>query len=498
MKKKMHYSKIACLVLSLMMVLIPCRAEAAVSYGSYGYDYYGYEVPQPAPYTVTDVLTGSQISEDLGAFADPADMFVTEHRIYIVDSGNNRIVVLKEDFSLDFVIERFTLPGGTEEESFNNPQGIYVTDAGSIYVADSYNGRVLEFDETGNAIRSIGKPETSLLSTAFDYRPMKLVVDDAGRIFISAYGVNLGLIELNADGQFSTFVGAIEVTMNFMEYIWRHYFTTEAQQARMTSSIPTEYSNIFIDEKDFIYGTISNLSEEQIEQGANMVRRLNPAGKDVLRRNGNFPITGEWDGESYSKFVDISVLHSGVYFLLDSIQGKIFCYDYDGNLIVVFGKDGNRYGNFSMPVAIGSRKEGGELLVLDRGNNSLYRFTATKYGASILKALSDSASGSMEESMEAWQEVIKQHAYNEFASLGIGRYYLQIGEYQLAMEYFQNANSKAYYSRAYALWRKQVMQETFGVYVTILVVVAVLVLGIRSFKRFSRKVRENKWKQSNV
>ncbi|MGF7142968.1 hypothetical protein HNQ56_001390 [Anaerotaenia torta] len=504
-----------CLLLIFTTISNPMSVSAAAPYNSYSYNYWGDVVVEPAPYTVFDVISGNDVSKELGDFNSPSDMFTTNGRIYVADSGNNRIVVLKEDFTLDFIITEFVVPNQdnnreeasdvTEEDKakpnipdpysshFNNPQGIYVSNEGHIYVADTYNSRILEFDDKGQLLRMIGKPNTPLLSSSFTYKPMKLVVDDAGRIYISAYGVNLGLIELSPEGEFKTFTGAIEVTTNFVDYIWKHYFSTNEQQDRMVSNIPTEYSNLFIDNRQFIYGTISTLSEKDIAAGADVIRRLNPSGKDVLRRLGNLPIVGDRSSEGdRSKFVDITALESGVYFALDAVQGKIFAYDYDGNLLFVFGKLGNRWGNTKSPIALNCLNNGTRLLVLDYLNNSIYVYDITEYGSSILHALEFGYGGSMKQAVQAWENVLRLNSNNEYAYLGIGRYYLQEKEYKAAMEYFKKVNNRSYYSKAYSLNRKSIMQDSFGIYIMLFIAVSAIITLITAIKRFNAKVRRER------
>ena len=52
--------------------------------------------------------------------------------------------------------------------------------------------------------------------------------------------------------------------------------------------MPTEFSNLTTDEKG-LYATVSSSSV----QSADMVKRLNPSGTDVLRRQGFFPPMGD-------------------------------------------------------------------------------------------------------------------------------------------------------------------------------------------------------------
>lgn len=56
----------------------------------------------------------------------------------------------------------------------------------------------------------------------------------------------------------------------------------------MTLFIPTECSNMDLDDRGFIYTTVSG-GEINIEQ---VIRKLNPAGVDVLKRNGVHPPMG--------------------------------------------------------------------------------------------------------------------------------------------------------------------------------------------------------------
>ena len=135
-------------------------------------------------------------------------------------------------------------------EGLSGPQGVFVTKEHRVYVADSGNGRVVEYDEDKDVVREIGRPETDLIDASQNYVPTKVVVDDAGRIYVIAYGINMGLVEFNEAGEFQGFMGATQVTVSPFEYMWKTYFSTDAQKQRMETIIPTEYSNIFVDQSD--------------------------------------------------------------------------------------------------------------------------------------------------------------------------------------------------------------------------------------------------------
>ena len=72
--------------------------------------------------------------------------------------------------------------------------------------------------------------------------------------------------------------------------------------------IPTEFSNLDIDGKGFVYATNIDVGSKE------PIKRLNPSGEDVLKRFGYFPVAGDIYYRRTvgpSKFVDIKVLGDG-------------------------------------------------------------------------------------------------------------------------------------------------------------------------------------------
>ena len=406
----------------------------------------------------------------------------------MADTGNSRILILNLDGS---TAQEVTAADGAED-LLNQPQGVFVTDAGHLYVADSGNSRIVEYDENLNFVRQIGRPVTNLISASQAYTPIRLVVDHSDRIYVIAYGINMGLVEFDKDGVFQGFMGATEVSVSTFEYIWKNYFSTEAQQARMETIIPTEYSDIFVDDENFIYATISNLSEEDHMQGADMVRRLNPTGTDVLRRLGNNDIVGDLNGRSFSTFVDVAATDYGCYFILDSAGGKIFAYDYDGNSLFAFGKKGIKEGNVQQPVALALGEGQDKIYVLDNTLGSILTFEITDYGRHLLDALRLNDIGDAEGSNREWQAVIHSNSNNEMAYIGLGKTYLAEGQYKQAMEYFRLGNSRKYYTKAFFYYRKELMENNFGKAMLVLglgIVIALIVYYVFRFRRWVGEVR---------
>ncbi|MCR5055168.1 MAG: NHL repeat-containing protein [Lachnospiraceae bacterium] len=486
-KRKLIAALAAACALSLS---VPMTAHAEVPYETYCYNYYSEGVAQPHVYLYDSTLSFSSFELSL---KNPQDMFIQRGFIYIADTDNSRIVKTNEAGELLMEIKNASGP----EDLLSKPQGVFVAEDGRIFVADSGNGRVVEYDKEGNFIRSIGRPVTDLIDDTVVYIPQKVVVDNDGRIYVSAYGINLGLIEFDMEGNFQSFMGAAQVSVSPFEYIWKNYFSTKEQRARMATIVPTEYSNIFVDKNNFIYATIGNLSREDMLNGADAVRRLNPTGKDILRRLGHYPINGDQyksaDG-NWSSFYDITATEYGCYFILDNANGKVFGYDYDGNSLFVFGHNGYREGNVQNAVAIGASEDASKLYILDYKLNSILVYTITEYGEHLLSALRLNDLGDSEGSIAEWKEVLRLNGNSEFAYTGLGKNFLAEGDYVAAMDYFKSGNNRKYYSKALYYHRKELMERNFGKIMLILAIVILIpitIVCIRKIKRWAGEVRCN-------
>lgn len=101
---------------------------------------------------------GIQGSGD-GQFVNPSGLATdSTGRVYVVESGNNRV---QEFTSSGAFIRKWGANGGdgssgSANGEFSNPQGVAVSPAGNVYVADTNNGRIQEFTSTGTFIRKWG------------------------------------------------------------------------------------------------------------------------------------------------------------------------------------------------------------------------------------------------------------------------------------------------------------------------------------------------------
>lgn len=484
-KREKIWKSITLLALTFALTLLP-RGTARAStmpYDTYSYDWWGEDVKQPHAYLYTESLNG--VSSGTG-LKNPQDMFYKDGLLYIADTDNNRILILtREGEYVDEIAE-----------GLSAPRGVFVTPEDHIYVADSGNGRIVEYDENKKPLREIGRPQTDLIDASQNYVPTKVVVDGAGRIYVIAYGINMGLVEFNEFGEFQGFMGATQVTASPFEYMWKNYFSTDAQKQRMETIIPTEYSNIFVDKTNFVYATISNLSDEDHLNGADSIRRLNPTGTDVLRRLGNYSIIGDLysasDEASWSAFTDVAATDYGCYFILDNAGGKVFCYDYDGNSLFIFGGTGNRSGLTRNPTALALSDDQSVLYILDAQLGSVLVYEVTEYGSNLLGAMEAHYNGNTEESDRLWREVLRENANSEVAYIGMGKISMREGDYEQAMKYFKLGNSRKYYTRAFEFYRKEKMQTNFPRIMGGAIILAVVWLAVVVGKKIKRWAGEAK------
>lgn len=123
----------------LLTLLLPYSA-AAMNIRStdidYVWDHEGTRLYIPKTYQVETV-----IDDVAGGFNNPQDIFIdAQGRIFVADTGNNRIVQMSPEHE---VVAVFT---GDGEKEFSEPAGVFVTEEGEIYVADNRPVLIIQND----------------------------------------------------------------------------------------------------------------------------------------------------------------------------------------------------------------------------------------------------------------------------------------------------------------------------------------------------------------
>lgn len=487
---------VLCAATAIMTFASPLTVEAGYGY-TYNYDYWGDVQYSPDAYEVGGVFTSSELGLDTKLNA-PQGMFVSGRKVYICDTGNNRIVVLtrdtEESFKVENIIESFNLGSNadTDVNTFNMPTDISVSEEGDMYIADQNNNRIVKLDKDLNYKMSFTKPTDQTFDQSITFLPSKISVDTAGRVYCIAVNVNQGLIKFENDGVFSGFVGATKVTYEWTDYIWKKLATKE-QRAQMASFVPTEYDNLFIDHEGFVYVCTTNVSEADLDSGAaTPIRRLNMIGNDILVRNGNYEIIGdiEWDNaagyDGPSLITDITALENDVYVALDKTRGRLFAYDDQGRMLYAFGGNGNMDGYFKKPIAIDHM--GNDLLVLDDQDCSITLFTNTIFGKNIFKAIEQFQLGQYTESGQSWQAVMDMNGNYDLAYIGIGRSLLRQKKYGEALDYFKLKYDEDNYSKAFKQYRKAWVEDHIGIIFVLFFLVLIVPLAIGKVKKLKIEI----------
>jgi tetratricopeptide (TPR) repeat protein len=339
----------------------------------------------------------------------------------------------------------------------------------------------------------------------FIYQPVSLVVDDSGRIYVVALSVIMGIIQLSSDGLYEGFVGAQKVSYNPVEYVWKQLMTDQ-QNARVKSFVPTEFNNVAIDAKGFIYATTSAINPADLQADisnpsktpqVSAIKRLNPSGEDVLHRNGGISISGDLqfdyvDGgkNGQSVITDVALGDSKTYTLLDKNRSRYFTYSYEGDMLFAYGVYGNQSGTTLSPSAIAYK--GTDFLVLDSAAAKITVYKRTHYGELIYKALDDYNNFRYDDAVSVWKETLKINSNLNLAYLGIGQSLAKQKKLEQAMEYFRVIDDKTNYSSTYKEYRQVIFEKYFG-YI-IIIIFLLLFFIVRAFRKIKKINRDEKYK----
>ena len=463
---------------------------------SYNYDYWGDVQMTPDPYRVLTVIDSSSLGlEQLDNLSinNPQGLFARGRDVYVVDTGNNRILQLHLDGEKVTLTRIITEISGAEPATLNGPTDLFADEEGNIYIADYNNHRVIMANKDLNLMKEFRKPTDATFNQSSEFLPSKIAVDVAGRVYVLATNVNKGFMKYESDTSFTGYIGANPVKIDMADYIWKRYFMSREQRAASESFVPTEYENLYIDEKGFIYATNTVFSEWELKSDtAKPIRRLNGVGNDILIKNDRYPPIGDlyWKSESIqygpSKLTDITALDNEIYVAVDKIRGRLFGYDSQGVMLWAFGTKGNADGAFNRPTALDHI--GYDLLVLDGLKNSVTVFTPTEYGQLIYDATDTYLDGDYDRSAELWQEVMKLNANYPLAFRGLGRSMLRQEKYLEAMDYFERAHDRDDYGRAFKQYRKIWIEKNVLWIVLILAVLLLIPLILGRIKKMRWEV----------
>ena len=388
-------------------------------------------------------------------------------------------------------------------------------------MCDTDNNRILVFATEGNTeyaegdfIRIIAEPESEVFPDDHIYKPIAVAVSSSGYTYVVSSTTYQGIISLNSDGEFAGFIGTQSQSLTLMDMIWRRFQTAE-QKNKSTKNVSTEFNNLNINEKGFIFASTASISEDDMLKAINAkstesdyapVKMLNPNGEDVMKRSGFYPpageinvniaITPDYSITGTSKVTDVALGPEGTWSLIDSKREKVFTYDEDGNLLFAFGDKGSQLGNITgiqaIDYAYDNRDEENAfnyLMILDKENDTVTVYKRTEYGDVLVKALKNQRDRNFDLAANDWNNILQRNSNFDMSYIGIGKSLSRQGHYKEAMDYFEHAYDTTNYSDAYQQVRKQWI-EKFA-YVVPVVVVLFFVILSKIFK-YAKKVNERR------
>lgn len=470
----------------LLLGATSARADSGASDESYLITPDGRRIPAPLGYVFAARIGGG--------FSDPQDLFVdsASGRIYVADSGNNRVVVMEGSGR---VIQEISA-------GLKSPEGVFVDANGDIWIADTGNQRVAVFTSAGTFKAEYHKPQSDLLE-GYDFSPHKIVVDRRGFIFVvTGSNENLGVLVFDTAERFRGFFGRARTPFHLTRFL-ANLFASDAQKLRMEKVKPSPLGNIHLDADGFIYAVSPVLDVDQIQ-------RLNAVGQNVYGEGlhtgagrlrdkltgGEGQAFGEYNEatNSGSQFIDVAVdSQLGVVSALDINTYQIYQYDQTGNLIAIFGGRGQRAGQFAKPVSLAAGSDG-TLYILDSGRSDIEVLAPTDTMRLIHQASFEYFNGNYQQAAQYWRQVAERDTNFTLAHSGLGKALLRQNKFSEAMAEYRLADDKGGYSAAFQEFRYAWLRSHFGLAgLSVAGILLTTALWGKPIGRVTRRLRDRFW-----
>lgn len=511
-KKGVSSRIVAFLLMLVVMMSVFAVTASAESIQKTPYDSYTYWTAPGTNWSVSATpmyehkATIDAASLGVTALKDPSDVFTdSQGLIYIMDAGNGRLLVVNPDFTLNSVIT--DLKYGEETLNFTGAQGVFVTPDQKIYIADTENARVIITNLEQQVLDILLLPEADVIPESFNYRPAKIAVDLKGFTYVLSDGSYYGAILYKPDGSFSGFFGSNSVEgsiLGVFEKIYEMIFVTDEQKMNQEKSLPYSFTDIAVDENNFVYTATGAVSTSVSNIG--QLKKLSPGGTNVLKNktatdvvsaeNTNF---SDGIGIKYAKSAgsgyawrvtdvgSMDVDKYGFMYGLCKAYGHVLIYDQECNQIGVFGGgvgNGKQNGIFSNPVSIHVNDLNQDVLVVDAIELTVTIFSETEYGAIVKQAQNMTNDGDYVDAKPYWQKALSYDRNQQLAYRGLARAALIEEDYETTLHYAKLGYDQDTYASAFVYVRNDYLTRNF---IWIFAIAAVLIGGLIAFLVYSNK-----------
>ncbi len=413
-------------------------------------------------------------------------------KTYVVSSVLSKVIVLDENYGISKLITVRDTDGA--EVDFSGAQGVFCDSDGSIYIADTNHFRVIVTDNDGNVKSTLQKPESKLIPEDFLYQPTKLAKDGNGYLYVLSLGSYYGALMYDPKGDFVGFYGSNTVqagALDTLQYIWEKLTSNDVKKRASVKRLPYSFVDFDFDSEDYLVTCTGQTDTKK--NGTGQIRKISYDGTNILFKR---TVSGEYvssEGINYledklllkeertgnsiaQNMVSVAVDSDNFIYALDQVNGYIYVYDNESNLLNAFGggyKSGKQVGTFSTPSVI--ELNGEDILVADTSNNSITVFSITEFGRLLKNADSQYLKGNYDDAESLWNEVLALDADNQLAYMGLAMFYYNNGDYQRAMDYARNGADHSVYDLAKQEVFKKNLAANFVWIVLIIIVLAVLV-----------------------
>jgi DNA-binding beta-propeller fold protein YncE len=255
--------------------------------------------------------------------------------VYVADSYNHRVMVF--DSGGQFL--RQWGGQGNAAGQFQEPWGIAVDAQGMVYVADTWNHRIQKFDAQGGFLTqwgSFGDTVGALADPYTFYGPRQIAVDPDGDLLVSDTG-NKRLLKFTADGDFIQQVGGAGSSAN--QYL--------------------EPVGLAVDAKGNVY--VADTWNQRIQ-------KLDADLSYVAQ----WPVLG-WESQLPSNKPCLAVDSAGNVYATGPDYHWVVKFDVSGKVSAVWGQFGSDMSSMNVPSGIAVDTEG-QVYVLDSGNHRVLKF----------------------------------------------------------------------------------------------------------------------------
>lgn len=269
--------------------------------------------------------------------------------VYVADTENNRIQ--KFDSSGEFIVtwgwgvqdgsaafQRCTGNcqgglAGTGSGQLSGPHGVAVSGSGEVFVADTYNSRILKFDSDGNYVSQWGSLGTGINNMDW---PFSVATDAVGHVYVADTG-NDRILEFDSNGD--SVAG------------WGSTGTANGQFMAPRGIAIDELGDVYV-----------------AELGGSRVQKFTSSGSYVTKWGSSGSANGE-----FSFPVGVTVDASGSVFVVDQGNDRIQKFTSSGSYLTQWGSSGTGNGEFADPYDVAT-DDTGRIYVADSNNNRIQVF----------------------------------------------------------------------------------------------------------------------------